>query len=167
MVVPVPTPMNMSPSCAIVKPCFSIKIIGNASNTAIHFLQVRYQATKARRYDHLHPNSRPYTIDKYMVTMTKIGSSASIWSGRNIVRWMTAPIDQSCFSCSAYKSLFPTGSFLTSLSFFFNRMTGAYVSGRKMIMMVVHTPAKIIITQNTHLQETELSTMLKTELSCV
>ena len=31
-------------------------------------------------------------------------------------------------------------------------------------MMVVHTPAKTIITQNTHLQETELSTMLKKEL---
>ena len=29
--------------------------------------------------------------------------------------------------------------------------------------MVVHTPAKTIITQNSHLQETELSTMLKRE----
>ena len=34
-------------------------------------------------------------------------------------------------------------------------------------MIVVHTPAKIIITQNTHLQETELSTMLNRELSSV
>ena len=34
-------------------------------------------------------------------------------------------------------------------------------------MIVVHTPAKIIITQNTHLQETELSTMLKRKLSSV
>ena len=29
--------------------------------------------------------------------------------------------------------------------------------------MIVHTPAKAIITQNIHLQETELSTMLKRE----
>ena len=102
-----------------------------------------------------------------MVTMTKMGSSASIWNGRNIVRWMTDMIDQSCFSCSAYKSLLPIGSSFTSLFFFFNKMTGAYVSGRKMIMMVVHSPAKIIITQNTNLQETELSTMLKRELSYI
>ena len=33
MVEPVPTPINMRPSWAIVKPRFSIKIIGNASNT--------------------------------------------------------------------------------------------------------------------------------------
>ena len=102
-----------------------------------------------------------------MVTKTKIGSSASMWNGRNIVRWMTAETDQSCFSCSAYKSLLPTGSSFTILFFFFNKMTGAYVSGRRMIMIVVHTPAKIIITQNTHLQETELSTMLKRKLSSV
>ena len=34
-------------------------------------------------------------------------------------------------------------------------------------MIDVHTPAKTIITQNTHLQETELSTMLKRKLSWV
>ena len=96
-----------------------------------------------------------------MVIKSKMGSSANMWNGRNTVRWMTATIDQSCFSCSAYKSLPPTGSSLLSFFFFFNKMTGAYVSGRKMIMMVVHTPAKSIITQNTHLQETGLSTMLK------
>ena len=80
---------------------------------------------------------------------------------------MTAVTDQSCFSCSAYKFLLPTGSSLTSLFFFFNKMTGAYVSGRKMIMMIVHTPAKIIITQNTNLQEAELSRILKRKLSYV
>ena len=102
-----------------------------------------------------------------MVTMIKIGSSASMLNGRNIVRWMTAEIDQSCFSCSAYKSLLPTGSSFTILFFFFNKMTGAYVSGRSIIMIVVQTPANIIITQNNHLQDTELSTMLKKELSWV
>ena len=51
-----------------------------------------------------------------------------------------------------------------SLFFFFNKITGAYVSGKKMIMIAVHIPANIMVTQNTHLQESELSTMLKTEL---
>ena len=47
MVVPVPTPMNMRPSWAIVKPRFSMKIIGNASNTGIyHFSQVRYETQR-------------------------------------------------------------------------------------------------------------------------
>ena len=77
---------------------------------------------------------------------------------------MMALIDQSCFSYSAYKSLLPAGSSLLSFFFFANKMTGAYVSGRKAITMAVHTPAKSIIIQNTHLQETELSTMLKREL---
>ena len=99
--------------------------------------------------------------------MTKMGSSASMWNGRNIVLRMTAPNDQSCLSCSAYKLLFPTGSSSLSLFFFFNKMTGAYVSGRRTIMVIVHTPAKIIVTQNTHLQETGLSTMLKREICWV
>ena len=99
-----------------------------------------------------------------MVIKSKMGSSASMTNGRNIVRRMTGLIDQSCFSCSAYKSLLPTGSSLLSFFFFPSKMTGAYVSGRVMIIIAVHTPAKIIIIQNTHLQEAELSTMLNTKL---
>jgi hypothetical protein len=33
ILVPIPTPMKMSPSWAMVKPRFSMKMIGNASNT--------------------------------------------------------------------------------------------------------------------------------------
>ena len=63
MVVPVPTPMNIRPSSAIVKPRFSTKIIGNASNT-MAFLASQIQNTNKGKDKCLRPNSRPYTTDK-------------------------------------------------------------------------------------------------------
>jgi hypothetical protein len=89
-------------------------------------------------------------MDRYTVTRKRMGSLKSISNGRKRVRLMIPQIDQSCFSCSAYKSLFLTGSCLRNRLAFLRRITGAYVSGRVGIMMAVQTPANIIMTQKTH-----------------
>lgn len=54
--------------------------------------------------------------------------------------------------------------FESSLTLLSNK-TGAYVSGRKMMMKTVHTPANIIITQNIHRQLSELAAILEMNIS--
>ena len=77
------------------------------------------------------------------------------------MRQTTPMKDHSCFSCWEYSFSFRIGSSFRSLLTFFCRMIGLYVSGIKKNAIVVQTPAKIIMTQNTHRQEIGLSMMLR------
>ena len=53
-----------------------------------------------------------------------MGSLKSISNGRKRVRLIIPRIDQSCFSCSAYKSLYLIGSCLHNRWAFLRRITG-------------------------------------------